>query len=250
MATEVRLAELPVAVQNNLAWRAARHRIEEARGRLIGAGRLSNPSLEFEGDHDTAFREGSFSVAFSQAFPVNARLKLEKAVSAKQLAAAEAELRDELRGLLYSARSTAIDYLAIRRQKQLQEEQKALAEKLVEFIASTVAVGELSSLDENQARLETARADLRIRQLEVEAKAVLARLRPLLGIDPNTGLTLTGELKDPTPVATGAGLNETTNRPDFHAAELAIEAAEREIALEQAKRREDISVGIFAEGER
>ena len=78
----LRLADIPDAVQNNPAWRSARYRIEEARGRLLQSGRLANPTIEFGGRHNAAFREGSLDVAFSQAFPLTARLNLEKAVSA------------------------------------------------------------------------------------------------------------------------------------------------------------------------
>src|SRR5688500_11014941 len=73
---------------------AARHRIEEARGRLEGAGRLTNPELELEFAQDTRMPERVLAVAFMQRFPLTARLRLEKAVSAAQLAAAAAEVRD------------------------------------------------------------------------------------------------------------------------------------------------------------
>ncbi|HEX8309981.1 MAG TPA: hypothetical protein VF614_01610, partial [Chthoniobacteraceae bacterium] len=72
---------------------AARYRIEEARGRLEGAGRLTNPELEVEFAQDTRMPERVFAVAFMQRFPLTARLRLEKAVSAAQVAAAAAEVR-------------------------------------------------------------------------------------------------------------------------------------------------------------
>ncbi len=71
---------------------AARVRIREAMGRHIQSGRLSNPELNVELSHDRRFRERGAEIGFSQRFPITNRLAIEKAVTAIELEAAEAEM--------------------------------------------------------------------------------------------------------------------------------------------------------------
>ena len=247
----LRLSDIPDAVKDNPAWRSARYYIEEARGRLLQSGRLSNPTIEFSGRHNTAFREGSLDVAFSQAFPLTARLELEKAVSATAVATAEAEVRDAYRKLLLEANTIATDYLAITQQIALQIQRRALSEELATFIATAAAAGELPQLDEKPARLEAASAGLQIHQLEAAANRSLSQLRPLLGLEPDAPLAIVDQLTEPSAETSDISTtHDAANRPDYQASILAADGAETEIALEEAKRRDDITVGVFVEAER
>lgn len=248
--SELRVSDIPQAVQNNPAWLAAKFRVNEARGRLLQAGRLSNPELEIEALHGTDFREGAFSIAFSQSFPLTARLDLEKAVTANEVAIAEAEVRDELRRLIFDAQTAATEYLATIQQIAVQERRKAVTDELITFISTAAAAGELPLLDEKQTRLEAARAQLEIRKLRAEATSHLGRLRPLLGLEPDSELRLVGELSTPEPSRSLVTADSASNRPDLAAAQLAQQGARKEIALEEARRKEDITVGVFVEAER
>ena len=78
-----------VRVQNpNL--RAARFTIDEAVGRLRQSGRLENPELETEIEHNTRFSEGRIEIGLRQEFPVTDRLRLEKQLGATEVQAAQA----------------------------------------------------------------------------------------------------------------------------------------------------------------
>ena len=75
---------------------------------LLQAGRLENPELELSYADDFAFNaegERSGSVEFSQSFPVTARLAREKDVAGKDVAIAEAEIRDFVRNLVAEVQS-------------------------------------------------------------------------------------------------------------------------------------------------
>jgi cobalt-zinc-cadmium efflux system outer membrane protein len=45
---------------------AARLRIDEARGRLLGSGRRANPEFGVDFKHDSRFEEGTVGVSFDQ----------------------------------------------------------------------------------------------------------------------------------------------------------------------------------------
>src|SRR5437870_1153509 len=96
------------ALKHNPALAAARLRIDEARGRLLQSGRLSNPELEVEYSHMTRGQEGALGISLIQRFPLTARLRFEKDVSRAELAAAEAEVRDGERKLAADARALAV----------------------------------------------------------------------------------------------------------------------------------------------
>src|SRR4026208_58916 len=83
------------ALRHNLTLAAARLRIDEARGRLSQAGRFSNPEVELELNRNIRAPEGAVGVTLMQKFPLTARLRLEKAVTRAELAAAEAAGRHE-----------------------------------------------------------------------------------------------------------------------------------------------------------
>ncbi len=65
------------ALAANRDLQAARQTIAIARGRLLQAGRLSNPEFEMSGRDDFAFRdegERGYGVGFAQSFPITRRL--------------------------------------------------------------------------------------------------------------------------------------------------------------------------------
>ncbi|MFD2256522.1 TolC family protein [Luteolibacter algae] len=224
---------------------AARFRINEALGKLKQSGRLSNPSLETGLDHNVRSAEGRVEIGISQKFPLTNRLALEKEISLAEVDAAEAEVRNVERLLIAQAREEFIKALSIRERMKLLEKQRSLASELASFISDASERGEISTLDAAQARLAALRLTTEERRLEAEEIAVLGILRPLVGIDATAKIKLSGS---PPPIALPA--NAVQKRPDLAAARHGLIAAGNEIALEQAKRRDDLEATIFAAGER
>jgi outer membrane protein, heavy metal efflux system len=240
-------ASLPVRVRaSNPDLAAARLRIQEALGRMKQAGRPANPELETEFEHDSRFREGRLEIGFSQRFPVTGRLQLEKQISFAAVEAAEAEVRDVERRIVAEAREAFVRVLAIRQRRELLKSQGELSEKLADTSAAAAEKGEGSPLDAGQARLETARLTTEARKLDAEEAAATGALKPLLGMSPADGVHLSGSLGDA--VLPGGG--KAIRRPDLDAARLEAKGAGSGIALEQAKRREDVEAGLFAAAER
>ena len=226
---------------------AARLRIREALGRANQAGRLPNPELETSFEHNTAFREGRFEVGFSQRFPVTARLRQEKELSATGIQAAEAEVREVERGIASEARQQVVKILALRVRRGLLRQQVDLSSQFAEFLSGTAAKGEGSAIDAGQAKLEANGLALQLRQLDAEEVSLLGGLKPLLGMKPGESLVVSGSLP-----AAGlpAASSDPSRRPDYQIARLEEKSAAQEVALEQLKRREDIEGGFFAAAER
>ena len=224
---------------------AARFRINEAIGRMTQSGRLSNPSFDTGIDHNIQSAEGKIEVGFSQKFPVTNRLALEKEITLAGVEAAEQEVRDVERLLVAEARGEFVRVLSVRERKDLLLKQKDLSNELADFISGAAERGEISSLDAARARLTVLTLTTEERRLQADEAATLGRLRPLVGIAPEDGVKLSGNA----PPITILSANNIV-RPDLNAARIDLKAAGTGIALEQARRRDDVEASIFAAGER
>ncbi|RBP42455.1 cobalt-zinc-cadmium efflux system outer membrane protein [Roseimicrobium gellanilyticum] len=249
-AREVRVPYSNVAaytLKNNPALAAARLRIEEAKGRLIGAGRLANPELGIDFKRDDRFYEGTFGVSFDQKFPVTARLRLEKVVAQKEIRAAELEVREAERKMIAEARPLAVKLLSLDQQRTLRQQQADLALKLSDFAAKRAQTGEISALDAAQAQVDAQRILLEGRQLETERTTLLGQLKPMLGVRDTDSLAITGSLPAMT---NGAPKGNWESRPDYLLSKVHEDAARSQIELARSKKWEDWTVGALFEHER
>ncbi len=236
------------AIQHNPALAAARFRIEEARGRLEGAGRLSNPEAEFEFQQNPRKPERSFGVAWMQKFPVTSRLRLEKAVSRAELAAAENEIRDQERRLAGEVRAAAVGLLAIAQERELRTQQIVVSDELASFMSKRVQSGEASVVDAAQVELESKQLGTQLLQLDVTKATLLGTLRPLLGVRASDTVAISGTLSEPTPLPEKGA--KVSARGDYLAAQATAEAARQNVELAKARKWEDIGVGLTAERSR
>jgi cobalt-zinc-cadmium efflux system outer membrane protein len=226
---------------------AARLRIREALGRMNQSGRLPNPELETAMQHDPRMRDRRFEIGFVQRFPLTGRLALEKEITATEYKAAEAEVREVERRLIAAAREGVVNVLAIRQRRELLDQQAGLAREFSDFLVGIAAKGEGSALDAGQAKLEAAGIALEMRQLDAAEAAAVGQLKPLLGMTPADALIVSGGL--PAPVVPQADASHA-DRPDYQVAALEAAAAETGVALEQARKYEDVEAGLFAGAER
>ena len=226
---------------------AARLRIREALGRMNQSGRLANPEIETEVSHDPRYRERKLEIGFTQRFPLTNRLRLEKDVTLAEYKASEAEVREVERQIIAEAREDVVNVLAIRQRRELLNQQSALSKEFADFLSGVAEKGEGSRLDAGQAKLEAASLVLEMRQLDATEVAAVGTLKPLLGMLPAETLLVSGTL--PAPAIPAAGANPA-RRPDYQAAVLEADAAAKGVALEQAKRYDDVEAGVFAGAEK
>ena len=222
---------------------AARLRIEEARGRLDSAGRLSNPSVGLDSRNETFLSPGQVLVSIDQSFPITSRLRLEKQLTGQLVTAAELEVRDAERRLISDAQTLAVQILANKEQRSLRQQQTELATKLSEFVQGRAKAGELSALDAAQAQVDAQRLIVEARKLEGESRSLLGNLKPMLNLDPDDSLSISGAL--PEMGVPGKGANWVM-RADYQLAEAKRTASQTDIGLAKANQWQDVSAGIFA----
>lgn len=223
--------------------KAARMAVDEARGRQLGAGRLSNPSVGLDSRNETYLSPGDVMFSLDQSFPITKRLRLEKQLTAQLVTAAELEVKDAERRLISEAQTLAVQILAIEQQRSLRKQQTELAAKLSEFVTGRAKAGELSALDAAQAQVDAQRLIVEARKLEGESRSLLGTLKPMLDLDPDDALSLSGELTEMN--VPGKGANWAV-RADYQLAEAKLIASQTDIGLAKANKWQDVNAGIFA----
>jgi len=226
----------------NPSLKAARMVVEEARGRHLGAGLLPNPTVGFESRNETSLSPGEVMVSLDQSFPITKRLRLEKQLTSQLVIAAELEVKEAERRIIYQAQSLAVQIFAIKQQHWLRQQQTALAAKLSEFVLGRAKAGELSALDAAQAQLDAQRLIVEARKLEAESGSLLGALKPMLDVAPGEALSLSGELPEMTVPDKAV---RWTMRADYQLAAAKLAASQTDVSLAKANQWQDISAGIF-----
>lgn len=226
--------------------KAARLRVEEARGRCLGSGRLANPTLEASFQNESKASPRTALFAIDQSFPLTKQLALEKQLSAQLVTAAELEVRDAERRLIAEARGQAVQMLSLEKQRALRQMQTDLAHQLSDFAKGRAGKGEVSPLDAAQAQVDAQRHQLEVRRLEAERISLSGMLKAMLGVAPEESLTISGDL----PGLTMPGLTSWEQRTDYLMARTKVSAAQTDAALAHSKRMQDISAGVFSAQEK
>ncbi len=240
------------ALAANLDLQAARFAIDVAQGALVQAGRLKNPELELGYADDFAFKsegERVGSLRFAQSFPITARLAREKDVAGKEVAIAEAEVRDFVRNLVAEVQSAFYSVRALDEQLGVNRQLIASVRGVEDATARRLEAAEASPAEVSLLRIERLRLEQDAQRLIRERDVATAALTRLLGRETPAGMTPVGEL-DPGRLSSLPRANDSGGRPDLEAARREIERADADRALARAEVWEDWTVGLGFERER
>jgi outer membrane protein TolC len=236
---------IPLRIEkHNPDLQAARLHIDEAIGRNVQSGRLSNPVAGAQVGTQNGLRERSLTLGLTQSFPLTNRLRLEKEVTRQDLEAARVEVADVKRRIIGDARQALIRLLVVREQLSLRQDQIAPAETLEKSLRDSAAKGEVSALDAGLVKLEVMQLQTEVRQLEARQKAINGELKPLLGLPVEKPVNV----GDPFKKLGGMDVTEENvlARADLRAARLRIGEAQAQADLERANKYSDLQVRVFA----
>lgn len=224
----------------------ARARIEEARGRLVGA-RIryrDNPTVDFStGPRDV---DGNtltdVDLGVSQLFETGGQ-------RSARIAGAEAEIRREA-ATADEARRLAVREVALAWLRTLHAQERVALLSRGETVAADVAAvanrrytaGDIAVLDVNVAKSALARSRAARLAAEAERLAASGELQRLLGLPRGEQPTVRGELRRPLRPEVASLVSAVENRPDLQALREEIATAAADVQLAQATRRPDVGV--------
>lgn len=228
------------ARQSSPAIVAARMRVEEARGRVVGASLpfSTNPTVEVEAGRHA--RETDYGVAVAQdlELPRRKRARLDAAragVTQEEQRAREAE-RDVLREV------ATVFFRAVEAGERVDAAAsgKRLADEALRIAERRYAAGDVAQLDVNLAKTAVARADAEARLASAARSGYATQLQVLLGLaDP---VTVRGSLRDRSTLATTELAARAADRPDVRVLEAEIAEAEAEQRLARTLRWPDFGL--------
>lgn len=227
--------------------RIAETRVEEARGKLVGARVLlpENPALEVMagprwGNSRTTDIEALLAVPIQLGGRRDKRIAVANAAVDRDTQLA----RDAQRTTVGVALAAYYRTLAAKGRVELAQARKALADDLLKTANERRRAGDVAQLEVNLATAEVARAESEI----LSAGAGLTRARAELAIDLGFGagatFTVEGKLDDRTSFDAIVATRQATERSDLRAARAEVAGARSDVALADAARFPDLSFRV------
>lgn len=227
---------------------AARARIGEARGRLIGASVLlhHNPSLELGGGPRITPRGASpdIDAGVGLSFELGGQRRARMDAAAAGIDHAKAASDETMRRLL---RDTALMFLRALHAKEMlgiASETRRLAAEIHRVAQRRHKAGDVGVLDVDLAALALARARVEVQTARAARNRALGSLRVLLGLESGAKLTVHGESLHRRRLTHALLMANITGRSDLRALDAAIRKASAEVRLGEAQAWPDLGIRL------
>jgi cobalt-zinc-cadmium efflux system outer membrane protein len=248
--TEALTLERALALARERAPRilAAGSRIEEARGRLVGASVLlrENPVVEAaagprysEEDRDTLDRE----VAIRQGFELGGQRRARVDGAEADVARASAARDDSARRLLREVAVAFFKGLHAQESQRIATSAEEIAGDIASVAERRYRAEDVPILDVNVSRAALARARSQQRFAKADRAAALGELGILLGIEAPEALQLAGELRDRRRFDLVELLARARERSDLRALEAKLAEVEADLQLARGEGWPDLGLG-------
>ena len=242
------LEEAVARVQGSPAAVAARARIEEARGRKVGASALlhDNPVLRgARGPRESDSGDYTDSeIELSQMFELGGRRGARVAGAEAEVAAAEAEAANLARDLTRATANAFLRALHAQERARLAEEMVAIATQTLDVAQRRFKAGDVAVLDVNISLVALARARTEVLTSQAGSESALRDLRILLGMEQEKPLKTAGDLRQRPDFVLEELLKRAAGRPDIRSLEARLRQAEADLQLAQALAWPDFGLGV------
>lgn len=228
----------------------ARLALEEARGRLVGAGLRfqSNPELDAAlGRRRGAETSTDLQIGIQQIFEPPGRRAARIAAASHGITQGSAQIDDTTRIVLRETAAAFLRAVYAQQRIHLLTTAEATASQIYTVADRRFKAGDIAVLEVNIARASLARVRADRQSAAAVESGALGDLRQLLGIDGEVAVDhafTQPALSDPT-----ALLQSAAQRPEVRRLEAAILEAEAEMRLARTYRRPELGVGARYERE-
>jgi cobalt-zinc-cadmium efflux system outer membrane protein len=222
---------------------AARMRIEEARGRVIGASLpfSTNPTVGIEGGRRSgAASSTDYGVEVAQELDLPARRRARIDAAHAVVTQEEQRARESEREVLREVATSFLRALEARERGDAATSGKHLADEALHIAERRYAAGDVAQLDVNLARTAVARAEAESRAAGATLTGHVTQLQVLLGI--TAPVAIGGSLRDALTFATSDLLARAAERSDVLTLDAEIAETEAEQRLAKTLRWPDLGL--------
>jgi cobalt-zinc-cadmium efflux system outer membrane protein len=220
----------------------------------IQAGARSNPTLELQGVSGILTGspdEHSLAVGVNQEFSLNDKLQMRREVVERESDVLRRQRDNMARLLKDEVVTVALDYsLTVSRQK-LAVEVAALNRELVAIAGERFTAGDIPELDLNITKVELARAESRLLEIERERTLLRIKIASLTGL--NESESVVTNLASPPKLSYNRDQLVSlalSTRPDLLALTGERDKAATEVRLAVAEAQPNLTAGLFVQWQR
>jgi outer membrane protein, heavy metal efflux system len=222
---------------------AARMRIDETRGRVIGAtlSFAANPTVEIEGGRRSgASSSTDYGIEVGQDFELPQRRRARIDAARAGVTQEEQRAREIERETLREVATSFLRAIEARERAEAASGGRQLAEEAARIADRRYAAGDVAQLDVNLARTAVARADAEVRIADAASRGQLTHLQVLL--DFTEPITVRGSLRDVPAIATNELIARAADRADLRVLDAEIAEAEADQRLARTLRWPDFGI--------
>lgn len=243
-----------LALQHNAELAVLEKEVAAKQTLAIQAGIISNPTLELQGITGSLTgspEERSVSIGVSQELPLNGKLRLRREAGQAEVETMQRQRDNTARLFKDEVVTLALETVQADKRRELAAGQVTLNQELVRISGERFKAGDIPELELNLARVELARAESRLLEVERERIPLRIKIASLTGLKENE-INVSDKFSAPKQSANTPELikKSLSSRPDLLALIREHDKAEIETRLAGAEALPNLTAGLFVQRQR
>ncbi|NTV51142.1 MAG: TolC family protein [Geobacteraceae bacterium] len=245
---------ISLALKQNAELSALEKEAAAKQSLAIQVGTTSNPTLEFQGitgGLTGSPEERSVSIGVNQELSLNGKLRMRREALQYEAEVVQRQRDNAARLLKDEVGTVALEFLLVSKRKELAADLVKLNRDLVTITGERFKAGDIPELELNLARVELARAESRMLEVERERGPLRIKIASLTALDEND-INLSDMSSVPVPASNSRDLVKQALifRPDLQALVRDYDKAETETRLADAEALPNLTAGFFVQWQR
>lgn len=243
-----------LALKHNAELAALEKEVSAKQSLAVQAGITSNPTLELQGISGTLTGspgERSVSIGVNQELPLNGKLRLRREAGQAEAEVVQRQRDNTARLLTDEVATLVLELVLADKRSELAAGQVALNQELVRISDERFKAGDIPELELNLARVELARAESRLLEVERERIPLRIKIASLTGLKEND-INVPDKFAAPKQSGNTPELIKKSlfSRPDLQALMREHDKAEIETRLAGAEALPNLTAGLFVQWQR
>jgi cobalt-zinc-cadmium efflux system outer membrane protein len=217
----------------------------------VQAGTLNNPTLELQGSTGSLTGspdEHTASIGINQELPLYGKLRLRREAAQREAEALQRQRDNSARLLKDEVATLALDYSLTVKRQELAANLVQLNRDLVSIAGERFKAGDIPELDFNLTKVELARAESRLLEVERDRIPLRIKIAALTGLNESDVNLSDTDFKPALSKSSQELVKQAlASRPDLLALALERDKAETETRLAKAEALPNLTAGLFAQ---